>query len=89
MTRDPSDSTVSWPGVAARLLAWRPEMRVSVLILAVAVFIVAIDNQVFWRHLDEAAQLGRVENLPFAAAVALFLVAALSFVLSLFSWRAP
>jgi len=72
---------------AARALSWRPRMSTPLFTLAVAVFIVAVDNVVFWRHLNAAAQLGRAENMPFAVAVAVFLIAALAFLLSLFSWR--
>ncbi|GAB3676874.1 phosphoethanolamine--lipid A transferase [Salinisphaera aquimarina] len=55
--------------------------------LLVAAFIVAFDNVEFWHHLSEAAHVTQLSNLSFGVAVAVFLVAALSALMSLFAWR--
>lgn len=77
------------PVSSGRTPGWRrrPTLDPSCLVLLVALFIVAVDNRVFWRHLTAVAQLGDPAHLGFGLAVGLFLVAALSFLLSLFAWR--
>lgn len=65
----------------------RPRLPVPLLTLIAGVFIVAVDNIAFWRHLDAVAAIGRADNWLFAIAVAVFLVSALSFLMSLFTWR--
>ncbi|MES1924756.1 phosphoethanolamine--lipid A transferase [Salinisphaera sp. T31B1] len=66
---------------------FRPRIGVHAFTLLVALFIVAVDNREFWQQLDAAAHLTEISNWPFAIAVAVFLVAALSFLMSLFAWR--
>jgi len=66
---------------------WRPDLGVPTLTVLAAVFIVAVDNATFWQHLLQAAPLTSIGSAGFVIAVAVFLVAALSFLMSLFAVR--
>lgn len=72
------------PGQRSR---WRPTLGVPALTLLVALFIVAADNIAFWNQLGDVSQVGQAGGWLFAAATAVFLMGALSLLMSLFAFR--
>ena len=72
---------------ADRSSRWRPRLGVGVLTLLVAAFIIGVDNQAFWSELSGDTGLSLTHRLGFAAATAVFLIGALSFLMSLFAFR--
>lgn len=76
-----------WRDGPARAAGWRPRLGVPALTVLVALFIIGVDNVAFWRRLAHDAQISGRHHLDFGIAVAVFLVAALSFLLSLFAFR--
>lgn len=66
---------------------WRPTLGVPALTLLVALFIVAGDNIAFWNRLGAVSQVGQISGWQFTAATAVFLLAALSALLSAFAFR--
>lgn len=66
---------------------WRPTMGVPALTLWVALFIVAVDNIAFWQQLAGVSQVGQISGWRFTVATAVFLLAALSALMSVWAFR--
>lgn len=66
---------------------WRPTLGVPALTLLVALFIVAGDNIAFWHQLGAVSHVGQIRGWQFTAATAVFLLAALSAMMSVFAFR--
>lgn len=66
---------------------WRPVLGVPALTILVAVFIVAVDNMAFWNHLGAVSRVGESSGWLFAGAMAVFMLSALSFLMSIFAFR--